>query len=251
MAKTRRDEIIRAARTLMRDRGYAGTAMKDVAEQVGLLTGSLYAHFAGKDALVPEVLALTFHETTSGFETTGDWQRDYGAALDRVMAFLAAGKRCLGLQLAYGTRDDDGPAGAAIHKFFADLAGFLADCLPRDWDHRQRDALSRRALARLEGATLWLVLDDDDGPLISARREAMAEALYAASPFGASAQEGAGADDPEAEAVLKRMGFSWGAANGLERALAERLAAAEGDLAVLQGQRAAAAEGESCFTNAS
>jgi AcrR family transcriptional regulator len=51
-----RDNIFQAATRLFSERGYAGTTMRDIAEQVGVLPGSLYAHIEGKEVLLFEIV---------------------------------------------------------------------------------------------------------------------------------------------------------------------------------------------------
>ncbi len=52
----RRDEILRAAAEVFASAGYAGTAVKDVADACGILPGSLYHHFESKEAIAVELL---------------------------------------------------------------------------------------------------------------------------------------------------------------------------------------------------
>jgi AcrR family transcriptional regulator len=52
----RKAEIHRAACRLFRERGFAATSVREIAERVGLLGGSLSAHMAGKDELLWEIL---------------------------------------------------------------------------------------------------------------------------------------------------------------------------------------------------
>lgn len=54
--KTSREQIIRDAIHLFKVRGYFGTSMTDVAQACGLIKGSLYHHFASKEALGLECL---------------------------------------------------------------------------------------------------------------------------------------------------------------------------------------------------
>ncbi|MDF9409877.1 MAG: HTH-type transcriptional repressor KstR2 [Pelotomaculum sp. PtaB.Bin013] len=52
----KRDEIIRVAAKLFRNLGYIETSMKDIADRVGILKGSLYYHFSSKEELLNEVI---------------------------------------------------------------------------------------------------------------------------------------------------------------------------------------------------
>lgn len=51
-----RAQILDAAAQVLADRGYGGTSLNYVAEQIGMRGASLYYHFSSKDELVLEVL---------------------------------------------------------------------------------------------------------------------------------------------------------------------------------------------------
>ena len=53
-----RQSILHAAAGLFRQQGYAAVSLRDIAEAVGMKTGSLYYHFSSKESLVEEILAL-------------------------------------------------------------------------------------------------------------------------------------------------------------------------------------------------
>lgn len=52
----RRAQILAAARTLFREKGYHATTIRDIAEVCGLLSGSLYAHIRTKEDLLFEIV---------------------------------------------------------------------------------------------------------------------------------------------------------------------------------------------------
>lgn len=51
-----RDAIRECAVRLFGKKGYTGTSMRDIANEVGVLPGSLYAHIASKEALLVEIV---------------------------------------------------------------------------------------------------------------------------------------------------------------------------------------------------
>jgi AcrR family transcriptional regulator len=53
-----RTAILEAAIGLFGKRGYNGTTMRDIAHQVGVLPGSLYAHISSKETLLDEIVEL-------------------------------------------------------------------------------------------------------------------------------------------------------------------------------------------------
>jgi AcrR family transcriptional regulator len=52
----RRAELLEIAAELFATRGYAHTTVRDIAEAAGMLSGSLYHHFASKEAILDEIL---------------------------------------------------------------------------------------------------------------------------------------------------------------------------------------------------
>ncbi len=237
MAKTSRAEIIAAARDLIRDKGYAGTSMKDVAEQVGLLKGSLYSHFASKEELVPEVLGLTFDEIFSEMEPSGDWRADYEAALDRLIAMLMAHRRCIGFHLAYGLDETSPVLQEAVATFFLDIRVFFRDLIQRGVDITLAELLALDTMTAVEGATLWLALYGNADPIQDARSAllARADSLAAEEP------------DEKTRQLLDRMMGDWRRASLTEKRLAARVVEAEDHLLDVQAKYYAQAEAESCF----
>ncbi|APA90569.1 TetR/AcrR family transcriptional regulator (plasmid) [Paraburkholderia sprentiae WSM5005] len=63
-----RDKILRAAAALFRSRGYKGTTVRDIADSVGLLSGSLFHHFASKEEMLVEIMREAFLTVSIGFD---------------------------------------------------------------------------------------------------------------------------------------------------------------------------------------
>jgi AcrR family transcriptional regulator len=53
---TRRDELLGLAASMFAERGLRATTVRDIADAAGILSGSLYHHFASKEEMVDEVL---------------------------------------------------------------------------------------------------------------------------------------------------------------------------------------------------
>ncbi|MCB1264829.1 MAG: TetR family transcriptional regulator KstR2 [Mycobacterium sp.] len=53
---TRRGELLGLAASMFAERGLRATTVRDIADAAGILSGSLYHHFASKEAMVDEVL---------------------------------------------------------------------------------------------------------------------------------------------------------------------------------------------------
>ena len=54
--RDRHDQILAAAAELFARKGVAATTVREIADQVGILSGSLYHHFDSKEAMVDEIL---------------------------------------------------------------------------------------------------------------------------------------------------------------------------------------------------
>ena len=57
-AAAARQEILKVAARMMRERGYSDMSLRDLASEVGMKAGSLYYHFASKEELAVEVMRL-------------------------------------------------------------------------------------------------------------------------------------------------------------------------------------------------
>ncbi len=53
---SRRDELLELAAGMFAERGLRATTVRDIADAAGILSGSLYHHFASKEEMVDEVL---------------------------------------------------------------------------------------------------------------------------------------------------------------------------------------------------
>ena len=51
-----RERILHAAARLFRERGYHRTTVRDIAERVGILSGSLFHHFRSKEEMLREIM---------------------------------------------------------------------------------------------------------------------------------------------------------------------------------------------------
>lgn len=65
---SRRDEVLEAAASLFATKGYAATSIRDIASEVGMLSGSLYYHFASKEEILLETHARGVTQVTEAVE---------------------------------------------------------------------------------------------------------------------------------------------------------------------------------------
>jgi AcrR family transcriptional regulator len=179
--KVAKEDIVIAARELFRDKGYVGASMQDLATRVGLKKASLYMRFPNKEALVPEVLDLTFRETLNRANLHArDWDIAYESLVRAITTNLSDRKRCVGLHLAYGVGDDTPVAKEAVRSFFQSLRDGLSKILERAMSPGTAAAVAADALIRLEGVTLLTAVFDDKEAMERVVRTIIADAMEAA-----------------------------------------------------------------------
>jgi AcrR family transcriptional regulator len=62
MPQDRRQVILRAAAGLFARKGIVATTVREIADEVGILSGSLYHHFESKEAIADEILTAFLHD---------------------------------------------------------------------------------------------------------------------------------------------------------------------------------------------
>jgi AcrR family transcriptional regulator len=62
---TRREELLAITARLFAKKGFRNTTVRDIADEAGILSGSLYHHFDSKESMVDEILS-TFQEELFG-----------------------------------------------------------------------------------------------------------------------------------------------------------------------------------------
>lgn len=118
---TRKEQIYRAASMLFSERGYRSTSVRDIARELDLRGGSLYAHISSKEDVLWEIIA-------------------------RVAGSFYAAVRPVA--------ESDGPAGARLRRMIHAHVGVVVNELARaavffqDWRHlsepRKREVLALR-----------------------------------------------------------------------------------------------------------
>lgn len=92
-ADSRLPQILDSAARLFCQLGFQGTTVRDIARMVGILPGSLYAHFATKDELLAAVYTKGVDRICEAVETavqrrTDPWERLEAACVAHLEAIL-------------------------------------------------------------------------------------------------------------------------------------------------------------------
>ena len=88
----REEEILAAARRIFREKGYHATSVRDIAEAVGLLKGSLYHYIRSKEELLARLFEGALEETVRELRSVAE--RDTSAA-DRLQEMVRVYVRAL------------------------------------------------------------------------------------------------------------------------------------------------------------
>jgi AcrR family transcriptional regulator len=90
----RRASILDSAARLFAEKGYAATTVREIADSVGVLSGSLYHHFPSKAAIVDEVVDSYLRELLEGYRTVLERSRP---PRETVRELVAASARAITL----------------------------------------------------------------------------------------------------------------------------------------------------------
>ena len=156
----RGSEILDAAARLFREKGYAATSMRDIAERVSMLPGSLYYHFAAKEDLLIAVYEEGVRQISNGARSAaarkgGAWERLEAAAIAHIEALLGESDYA---QVVVRVMPKDVPGVAArlirlrdaYERLYTELIAELP--LPKDTD---RQALRLMLLGALNWSQGW------------------------------------------------------------------------------------------------
>jgi len=234
--KINREDIVQAAVELFRDRGYAGTSMRDIADAVGLTKASLYSRFADKEELAIEALAATMFALKEIPTESDEWVINFRSILTHVGNHLRKSHRCIGLHFAYGMIGEE--TKGYVQAFFDNLNTMFLDVFERGGlTGEAAEALTEDIIGDLEGATLWIVLYNNPKPL----DRVIAKYCEKISSL-ADLQE-----SEEARSILRRYTPAELAGSPAELKLAKELYSLEAELLRVRAALAGQAEAESCF----
>ncbi|NQY05285.1 MAG: TetR/AcrR family transcriptional regulator [Flavobacteriaceae bacterium] len=66
--ETRRQEIVRIASVLFKERGYSAVTMRDIANELGIKAASLYNHIKSKQEILHDIIISLAEDFTAGME---------------------------------------------------------------------------------------------------------------------------------------------------------------------------------------
>jgi len=81
----RREQLLDIATRLIASRGYSATTVRDIADEAGILSGSLYHHFSSKEAILQEILRGFMDRLLGRFEEIAAEGGEPREVLDRLI----------------------------------------------------------------------------------------------------------------------------------------------------------------------
>ncbi|HET7436314.1 MAG TPA: TetR/AcrR family transcriptional regulator [Thermoanaerobaculia bacterium] len=134
-AEETRTKILDAALRLFRDRGFAQTTMRDVAQEAGVATGAAYYYFRSKEELVMAFYLRSSDESRDDFANalakTKDLRKRLGAMIDLKFEQFAEHRELLTALLRAGIdpRDPLSPFGKETEEVREATVGWYARAL--------------------------------------------------------------------------------------------------------------------------
>ncbi|ELT43843.1 transcriptional regulator [Arthrobacter nitrophenolicus] len=149
----RREQIIQTATDVFATEGFEGTALKRVAELVGVKEATLFHYFRGKQELLTAVLAERDRRSMAAMDTD--------AGLPLMVRSAERNRAEPGLTTLYAvasaTANDPGHDS---HGYFKDRFAEVVDVLTVDIERRQSDGQARTDLPARDLARLVVAISD-------------------------------------------------------------------------------------------
>ncbi|MER7480853.1 TetR/AcrR family transcriptional regulator [Streptomyces sp. NPDC126510] len=178
MSQQARDRLVESAARLFRRQGYAATGVKQLLDDSGTVTGSLYHHFpGGKEQVAVAVVEGAGQEVGAALKALLDRSDGVHAALDRWITWLIRALEasdgldgCPVAPLALEAPTASGPLQRAAAAQFAAWGATLSSAL-RDEGYPADDAdrLGLVLLSAIEGALLLSRTSGDPAALQAVR----------------------------------------------------------------------------------
>ncbi|GAA3137575.1 TetR/AcrR family transcriptional regulator [Nonomuraea sp. NPDC049419] len=84
-ASERRDHLVKLAAELFARKGFQATTVREIANEAGILSGSLYHHFDSKETIVDEVLSTFLDDLLARYRAALDSGPDPRAVLEEMV----------------------------------------------------------------------------------------------------------------------------------------------------------------------
>jgi len=82
----RKQQILKTASQLFKERGYAAVTMRDIAETMDIKAASLYNHISGKHELLASLILQVAHEFTAGMNAVQSLEESAFAKAEKLIS---------------------------------------------------------------------------------------------------------------------------------------------------------------------
>ncbi|WP_428664445.1 TetR/AcrR family transcriptional regulator [Runella sp.] len=164
--KVTKEEVVTQALFLFKKRGYHRTSMADLAAACGLLKGSFYHYFSGKEALMKEVLeAVHTYFKTKVFVIAYDESLLPRQRLEKMLAkqirvACSTEGGCLMGNMAIETALVTDEFRPAMRAFFEEYLNALVHIYTYKYEPKKARQIAEQALVEYEGAWVMVKLTD-------------------------------------------------------------------------------------------
>lgn len=171
--KVTEKDIIKSALSVFKARGYHNTSMSDLAEACGLMKGSIYHYFAGKEALmitVLEFLHQKYQERVFSIAYDEDKSAKEKMAIFRAFSeelFLHSPDGCLMGNIALEVSNTHPEIIKVIRRFFDDWIAALSAIYADYYDPIIAHQLAKQAVISIEGAIMLQKIYGDNQFLVT------------------------------------------------------------------------------------
>ncbi|BEP57080.1 MULTISPECIES: TetR/AcrR family transcriptional regulator [unclassified Variovorax] len=168
--KTDSSRLIEIALALFRTKGYKRTSMTDIAQEAGLLKGSIYHHFPDKEHLLisgVQYIADIFEKEVFGpaRDSEHSEKERFEAMFDAVLAYYLKHRNCAFIQLWPDVVNESGRAREIVENFYRTWQDLIAKLLTPRHGKAEAKRLAADSIAKVYGGVIWLQIMDDSGPL--------------------------------------------------------------------------------------
>mgnify|MGYP001810354408 CR=1 FL=1 len=166
--KVTKEEVVNQALLLFKKRGYHRTSMADLSAACGLLKGSFYHYFSGKEALMKEVLQAVHHYFKAKvFVIAYDDSLSPRERLEKMLAkqirvASATEGGCLMGNMAIETALVTDEFRPAMRAFFEEYLKALTHVYTYKYETQKACQMAEQALVEYEGA--WVMVKLTDNP---------------------------------------------------------------------------------------
>ncbi len=179
--KTDRKEILKRSLHVFKEKGYHKTTMADLATASGLLKGSMYHYFSGKEELMAEVLKmLKNHYVDKVFSIAYDRSFPAILRLQKLAArseeiFIKENGGCFMVNTGLETVNTNKSFTTIIRDFFNEWIKCIAYIYKEIYTPSEAESQARYAVAEIEGSVMLMQIYNDPNYLLRTNKKLIAD----------------------------------------------------------------------------